>query len=126
VDVKTLNFCKLKREIFDCLSKINPHLIKVENSQTLINKALVTAIRFNYQCLININTGKNMWHSITGLMKESGAKRDVVVSVFNKFLSESCSYEKRFYTKQRGRTRYIHSDIHAFIMEQIEYKIKHD
>ena len=126
VGVKTLNFCELKREIFNCLSKINPHLIKVENVQTLINKALVAAIELNYQRLININTGKNMWYSITGLMEESGAKRDVVVSVFKKFLRESCSYEKRFYTKQQGRARYIHFDIHTFIMEQIKYQINHD
>lgn len=120
VDVKTLDFCKLKEEIFDYFSKISPHLIKVGFSQTLINQALINAIELNCQRLKKIDTGKNMWHSVPSLIRDSGAKKEIVIAIVEKFSQEGCPYEVRFYTRRRGRARFIHSNIYGWIMEQIK------
>jgi len=122
VDVKTLNFCQLKREIYDSFSRISPHLVKTESSQTLINRALANAIELNYQRLKNIDTRKNKWHSVSALIRESGVKREIVVAIVEKFVQEACSYEVRFYIRQRGRAKFIHSNIYGWIMEQIKNK----
>ncbi|MEI6529336.1 MAG: hypothetical protein WCN88_02985 [Candidatus Falkowbacteria bacterium] len=120
VDVKTLGFCELKQEIYEYFLKTNPHLVKANASKTLMNVALASAIELNYQRLKNMDTRKNKWHSISSLIRESGAKRELVVSVVEKFKQEACPYEIKFYTKQGVRARFVHSEIYAWIMEQIK------
>ena len=126
IDVKTLDFCELKQEIFDCFLKTNPELVKISSSQTLINQALINAINLNYQHLKNMDTRRNMWYSISKLTRESGAKREIIVAVVEKFAEESCSYETKYYIRRCGQARFVHSDIYRWIMRQIKNKIDED
>lgn len=123
IDVKTLDYCELKQEIFDCFLKTNPKLVKINPSQTLINQALVNAIDFNYQRLKYMYTRKEMWHSISKLTRESGAKREIVVAVIERFTQESCPYETKYYIRQFGKARFVHSNIYGWIMRQIKNEI---
>jgi len=119
IDIKTTNYDGLKQEVFDSLREANPGLIKVTQSQILINQALINATNDTCHRLQRMSRRKDNWYSITALVQNSKSERETVRAVVEKFIKESRPYEVRYYIRRCGRAMFVHTAIYGFIIGKI-------